>query len=210
MKSASSESEGSLYQGSDITHRGRVYISGLLGELTIEIAKIEDGWGYCDLIGYLVGIPPLPGVLPIMGWAVAAFTTAGHERGLAHRKTSVVAFSQHIAPLNARIPRLRLLDIDRKRDGRPRVGVDPPSGADRGQPAAPGGLPVGAEADGIHGAHLQNRQGRTGCHPHATAVGVGAGNPEPFRDIAQLHSGGLGGCTVPIPPLLALAPLPAT
>ena len=114
------------------------------------------------MVGDLELVPPLPGVVAILGGAVVG---SRHEGGLADGHAEAVALHEGIGPLEADIPVLSCRNATHTTSScggiSSVVGAVAPASADRGNVTSRLRRPVGAQAVVVAGA------GAAGGDPHA-------------------------------------------
>ena len=152
-----SELEGGLDQAAEV---GEGVGGGEVGRLSsretrlaLGVGEVEDRRSHGDMVGDLELVPPLPGVVAILG---VASVGSRHEGGLADGHTQGVALHEGIGPLKADVPVLSRSDALNSATNSGGVssvvGAIAPASADRGDVTSGLGRPVGAQAVVVAGA----------------------------------------------------------
>ena len=101
-----SELEGGLNKATEV---GEGIATGNCTAFSTEgSAEVVDGGGDADVVGNLELVPPLPGVVAVVG---LAFELAGGEGGLTKGHAQGVALEEGIGPLQAHVPVLSCGDF---------------------------------------------------------------------------------------------------
>ena len=131
----------------------------------------------------------------------ADIATTGDEGGLTHSHAEGVALDEGISPLQAHVPRLAGGAVEVEGVVVDVVGVEAPTGADRGEPAAVGRLPVATDADGVDRAEAEGgtigrrslrSDGQGGAAGNANAIAVVVGSSQAPVGTAVGHLNGAG------------------